>query len=71
MFIQLQFYFLNFFLCSYLKFWLNVFHQANFDEWEHVLFSKNLIKQKVSNFAVYIIKFTLFNKFNKIILTVY
>ena len=34
-------------------------------------FLKNLIKKNVSNFAVYIIKFIWFDKFDQINLTVY
>ena len=61
-----------FFLCADLKFWLNVLHQTNFDDWEHVVFLKKLIKQKCFEFCcihyqIYLIQQIWSNYFDRVL----
>ena len=61
MLIHLWFYFLIFFWCGNLKFWLSAFCQTNLMKENMYYFLKNGSNKNVSNFVVYIIKFIWFN----------
>ena len=60
-----------FYSCGDFEFWFTVFDETDLTNERTTFFKKNWSNKNVSNFVVYTIKFTWFNKFDQINLAVY